>query len=514
MMTPDYTPETAPEPAFLRTESSLQLFDALPDPVIVTDLQLTIVDLNPAAEALFGYPGAILIAMSVHALTEDLDGIEPDIDESLLRGGAWRGELRMQTRCHGTRDIEATLLSVPDRPLKLLICHDITDHKEREQALWRRTEQDIASERRKQEFVAMLSHELRNPLAPITTSLALMRRTGISDPLLASSHAIIERQVAHLRHLVNDLLDAARIDNGKMVLSLALLPVQALIDQALETSRPEIRAAGHRLDVQAALAPALWLHGDLTRLAQALSNVFDNAAKFTPDGGIITLGCHSADGHVCITVSDSGPGISAAFQPRLFELFSQADETLARSDGGLGVGLSVTRQILALHGGSITVCSNGTGSKFTLRLPLARDMPQTTTGEPNVAPTPNARQGFRILLVDDNEDANESMAALLDMMEYDVRTATSGAVALTVAQEFAPQLILSDIGLPGMDGYQLAPALRRLAGERKVILVAATGYGHANDRARSEAAGFDHHLVKPLDADMLLEFVGSQADAY
>ena len=505
-------PGTAPS----RTAAALRLFDGLPDPVIVADDTSHIIDLNPAAERFFGYRRTELAAITIDSLLHGAGSLDADIGPLLESDDRWEGELQARTRRQGTRTVNATLLPGQDSAgsaTTLIICHDLTDQQEDEE---RQLEQGVQSAQREQKFVAMLSHELRNPLAPITSSLALMRHIGISDPRVASSHAIVERQVGHLSHLVDELLEVSRYHHGKIVLTPAALTLQALVTEAIDISRPAILAAGHRLDVPA--LPALALHGDLTRLVQALSNVLNNAAKFTPDGGIIKVGCVQHEGSVGISVTDNGAGIGATFQLRLFDLFSQADDTLSRSGSGLGIGLTITQQILALHGGSITVHSDGigAGSRFTLLLPCAdaTAVPVITTKGPYMESTTNIRQGFRILLIDDNEDANESMAALLELMDYEVRTATNSATALELTAQFEPQLILSDIGLPGMNGYQLAPALREIIGQRKVILVAATGYGNANDKQRSHVAGFDHHLVKPLDADMLLEFVARQAAGY
>ncbi|WP_344763028.1 hybrid sensor histidine kinase/response regulator [Actimicrobium antarcticum] len=506
--------------AVLRASSALALFEALPDPVVVIRGNSSVVDLNPAAEIFFGYQRSELTATTTLESLCNVCSLYDEINSALKDGNEWQGELRVGTRHRGLRTVNATLRRVflpshHDVALTLAVCHDITYRKELEKALLHQSEERIITDRRKNEFVAILSHELRNPLAPITNSLALMRTTGFSDPLLASSHAIIERQVAHLRQMVNSLVDIARLNTGKVAMTMAPLVWQHVIEQALEITAPKIRAAGHQLTLS--IAPsAIRINGDLTRLVQALANVLNNAAKFTPGGGMIAVTCGQIDGHAFVVVRDSGNGISAPFKPRLFELFAQADESLARSDGGLGVGLAITREIMTQHDGSISVHSDGVGcgSAFTLQLPLAREGPISPTRETSIGSDNTTAEGFRILLIDDNDDANESMAALLDMMGYVVSTARDGTSALTMATQFKPQLILSDIGLPGMDGYQLAPALRTACGDRKLILVAATGYGNANDRQRSQAAGFDHHLVKPLDADVLLDFLALQAAEY
>jgi signal transduction histidine kinase/CheY-like chemotaxis protein len=394
-------------------------------------------------------------------------------------------------------------------------CIDITEHKELEEALRTRTEELVLAGRRKDEFLAMLSHELRNPLAPIANSIAVMRTFDITDPLLASSLTIIQRQADHLHELVNDLLDVARVANGKINVSKEAITLDSVIDRALEISHPKIAMSAHTLEVLKPPGP-VYINGDLMRLAQALSNIVTNAAKFTPESGIIKLIAGQRHGQAFVTVRDNGLGISKGFQPRLFELFAQADESLVRTQSGLGIGLTIAHEIAILHGGTIEARSDGIGcgSEFTLYLPMALNHAADKKKELPVATAFTETREFRILLIDDNVDANESMGSLLKLLHYDVRAAKDAETGLDIAIAFKPHLILSDIGLPGMNGYQLAPALRKAAGARKMIIAAATGYGLASDRLRSQAAGFDYHLVKPIDADFLLDFVAQQFASY
>jgi CheY-like chemotaxis protein len=303
----------------------------------------------------------------------------------------------------------------------------------------------------------------------------------------------------------------ARVANGKITVNKVPICLDQVIDRAVEISHPKIAIYGHTLKISK-LPGQVHLAGDLVRLAQALSNVLNNAAKFTPSAGLITLAAGKSEGQVILTVSDNGVGISKDFQPRMFELFAQADESLARTESGLGIGLAMAREIVMLHGGSIEAHSDGPGcgSKVTLYLPALADCIPDKKRELQNARLPMANHDYRILLIDDNLDATESMGSLLKLLHYDVCTAQDAETGLQAAATFKPHLILSDIGLPGMDGYQLAPALRKAAGTRKMTLAAVTGYGLASDRARSLAAGFDYHLVKPLDADFLLDFVAQQ----
>jgi PAS domain S-box-containing protein len=394
-------------------------------------------------------------------------------------------------------------------------CIDITIQKDRENLLLARNATLTEEARQKDEFLAMLSHELRNPLAAIASSLAVMRNYHISDPLIAKNRSIIERQFESLSGVVNDLLDVARIANGKIGMVREAITIDAVIERALEISRPRIEAMSHTLKL---LRPpeTIATHGDVNRLGQALANLLNNAAKFTPQSGTLTLSAGLDGDRTFLRVQDAGVGINPAFRPRLFQLFAQDDSAEARTQGGLGIGLAVAREIVSLHGGTIEARSDGPGrgSEFTIYLPTDAS-PEQAEVKPAVAGAGvlENRQ-FRILLIDDNEDANESMGSLLKLLNYDVRTANDADSGLKAAVEFQPHLILSDIGLPGTDGYQLAPALRKAAGDRKLILAAATGYGLASDRSRSQAAGFDYHLVKPLDADSLLDFIAQQAAAY
>jgi PAS domain S-box-containing protein len=392
---------------------------------------------------------------------------------------------------------------------------DITTQKEREDLLLARNAGLTEEARQKDEFLAMLSHELRNPLAAIASSLAVMRNYHISDPLIAKNRSIIERQFDSLSGVVNDLLDVARIANGKIGMVREAITLDAVIERALEISRPKIEAMSHTLKISRP-SETIAIHGDINRLGQALANLLNNAAKFTPQSGTLSLYAGREDERTFLRVQDTGVGINPAFRPRLFQLFAQDDSAEARTQGGLGIGLAVAREIVSLHGGTIEARSDGPGrgSKFTIYLPTDAPPEQVDVAPAVTGGGVLENRQFRILLIDDNEDANESMGSLLKLLNYDVRTANDADSGLKAAVEFEPHLILSDIGLPGTDGYQLAPALRKAAGGRKLILAAATGYGLASDRSRSQAAGFDYHLVKPLDADSLLDFIAQQAAAY
>lgn len=452
---------------------------------------------------------------------QDLPAYQKAVEDATRLGTGCRTEYRLLRHDGRYRWIaeemepDAGATSASLSSCYLACCMDVTSQRERESLLRERNE-DLAREaREKDEFLAMLSHELRNPLAAIASALAVMRNYHIADPLVAKNRSILERQFDSLSGVVNDLLDVARLAHGKLSTTWEQTSLDAVIERAIELSGPRIEAHAHTLKVSRPAAPVA-LHGDSKRLAQAVSNLLNNAAKFTPPQGVITLSAGREGDRLFLRVQDNGSGIDPAFRPRLFQLFAQDDTASPRTQGGLGIGLAVSKAIAALHGGTIDVDSEGRGrgSSFTLYLPAESHPGETELSAPHQGAGVHHNEQFRILLIDDNEDANESMSSLLKLLHYDVRTANDADSALRTTKEFAPHLILSDIGLPGMDGYQLAPALRKAAGNRKLILAAATGYGLASDRSRSQEAGFDYHLVKPLDADALIDFIAQQAAAY
>jgi nitrogen-specific signal transduction histidine kinase/CheY-like chemotaxis protein len=356
---------------------------------------------------------------------------------------------------------------------------------------------DIAlqnANRRKDEFLAMLAHELRNPLAPIRNAAAILARTV---PEQADTYAVvtmIRRQADQLTRLVDDLLDVSRISQGRIELKQETLNVAPLVEQAFETVAPLFQ--GKRQDVS--LAPSyepLHVVGDVTRLVQSLVNVLTNAAKYTDRGGKIRIQTRGSPDDVFIEVSDNGVGISAELMPQIFELFVQGDRTLDRSEGGLGIGLAVVKKLIEMHGGQISARSEGLGrgSTFELRLPRARRRRLRTRGGQR------QRQRRRVMIVDDNVDAADSLGLLLGLEGHQTECAYSAAAALQRVTAFAPQVVLLDIGLPDIDGYEVARRLRALPGGAAMTLVAVTGYGQAEDRERALASGFQTHLVKPVD---------------
>jgi PAS domain S-box-containing protein len=376
---------------------------------------------------------------------------------------------------------------------------DITDRVELEAALRQ-------ADRRKDEFLAMLAHELRNPLAPVRAALQVLRAAGSGHPDADQAAAMIERQVWTLARLVDDLLDVSRITRGKVRLRKEPVDLAVVVARAVEAARPLLEANRHALEVSLPEGPVP-LEADATRLEQVFANLLNNAAKYTEPGGSVRLSAERRGGEVVVRVRDSGCGIPAEVLPHVFDLFTQADRTLDRSQGGLGVGLTLVKGLVEMHGGSVAAHSDGPGQGSELVVCLPAGPATGGRGEPEGRPaTPRplapARR-LRVLVVDDNRDAAVSLAMLLRLWGHEARTAHDGPSALKAALSYRPEVVLLDIGLPGPDGYEVARRLRAVLSPAAVRLVAVTGYGQEEDRRRSREAGFDAHLVKPAALDEL-----------
>ncbi len=357
----------------------------------------------------------------------------------------------------------------------------------------------LVAGRRRDELLALLGHELRNPLAPIVAALDLIRLRG-GGPA-GRELEVIERQVQHLRRLVNDLLDVARLARGAVTLERTSVKVEDAVTDALDASEHMLTVRKHRVTVE--ISAGLRIDADPTRVTQVLSNLIANAAKYTAPGGEIIVRALVTESAAVISVTDNGRGIASELLPHLFELFTQGPQAGARADGGLGLGLAIVKNLVELHGGSVSAASDGAGqgTEVVLRWPLASD-----------AATPPARRAIahsprRILLVDDNVDAAETLADMLRLLGHEVMVAHNAIAALETAETAKPQLVLLDLGLPVVDGYELAQQLRAHPELAQVSLIALTGYGTESDRQRSKRAGFDHHLVKPLDPDLLAKLL-------
>jgi len=366
------------------------------------------------------------------------------------------------------------------------------------------------ADRRKDEFLATLAHELRNPLAPIRNAAGVLR-TGTADRAdQTSGWVIIERQIAHMSHLLDDLLDVNRISRGKIVLRRRHVALAEVVQVAVETSRPLIERGGHQLLVELPESPVI-LDADPVRLAQVFSNLLNNAANYTPDGGHVRLVARVEGDQVSVSVRDTGIGIAPEMLPQVFEIFSQVEPARERARSGLGIGLSLVRGLTALHGGTVEARSEGAGagSEFVVRLPLA-------TGATAAGATPEAQDGnapiapMRLLIVDDLPDAADSLAMLLQTKGHEVRVAYNGEDAIAASAEFRPDVVLLDIGMPDMNGYEVCRRIRAGQDGNGMALVALTGWGQEEDRRRSELAGFDAHLVKPVDPDALLGWLATR----
>jgi signal transduction histidine kinase len=406
-------------------------------------------------------------------------------------------------------DVYAAPLGEPDNRLVGVFLRDITEETARNEALQQLADDLAAANRRQSEFLATLAHELRNPLAPVRTGLDLLRIGADKPSVLAKVRPMMERQVDHLVHLVDDLLDVARINSGKVELKMADVPLKDVLLRAVEMTLPGIEARRHSFTLDIA-DEAMLVHADATRLAQVVGNLLSNAAKYTTVGGSITLQACREDGHARITVRDSGIGIPAEALPRIFDMFTQVGRHPEQETGGLGIGLHLVKQMTELHGGSARAESAGPaqGSLFVIELPLATAglaLGQAGIGAAQAAgPRP-----LRILLADDNDDAVDLLREILELDGHQVEVAGNGLAALETAATFLPDIAFLDIGMPGLNGYEVARRLRTMPALAHAHLVAVTGWGTQEDRARSEAAGFDGHLTKPVELDALKAFIAA-----
>ncbi len=396
-------------------------------------------------------------------------------------------------------DLYAFKVGGPDSRTIAVLFTNITERRTAEHKLQEQALALVDQDRRKDEFLAMLGHELRNPLAPISNALQLLRLQENGTPLQLKARTIIERQVGQLNRLVDDLLEVSRITTGRVQLRQERIVVSGVVERALETVQPLIARHRHQLTVTLPTAP-VWLYADAARLEQVLVNLLGNAAKYTEDGGRIGLTLKQEGDEAVLRVKDTGIGIDAPLLPRIFDLFTQAERSLDRSQGGLGIGLCLVQRLVELHGGTVTATSVvGQGSEFVVRLPVMLNPALPVPLPPGVAMTLPTDNSCRVLVIDDNVDVAESLAMLLTFSGHEARMAHDGRSALEAALEFRPDLVLLDIGLPGLSGFEVAKQIRREPTLAPIVLVAMTGYGLETDRQRSRDAGFDHHLVKPAD---------------
>ncbi len=467
------------------------------DAVVSKDLDGTILSWNAGAERIFGYTPDEAIGKPITLI------IPPErlAEEHEILGRLRRGErvehFETVRVAKGGRRIDTSLTVSPVRDAEgrvvgaSKVARDITDRRRAEEAL-------KEADRRKDEFIALLAHELRNPLAPIRNGLQVLR---LSDDLgvRERSQEVMDRQLGHMVRLIDDLLDVSRISQNKMELRRSRVLLAEAVGSAVETARPLIDAAGHELTVSLPPDP-VYLDADLTRLAQVFANLLTNSAKYTERGGRIWLTATPAGGEVAVTVRDTGIGIPAAALPTVFDKFSQVGRSVERSTGGLGIGLALVKGLVEMHGGSVTVASEGPGrgTEFTVRLPALATDPQPYHHDPGRRVGRVTGPVRRILVVDDNRDSAGTMAEMLVILGHQVRTAHDGVEAVEAVEQFRPQVVLMDVGMPRLNGFEATRRIRAQAWGRAMTIVALTGWGQEGDRLRSKEAGCDGHLVKPV----------------
>ena len=440
-------------------------------------------DATPMARVLMG---EIPFARDVEAVIERPDGSRITVISNVVPLTNAQGEMTGAINCF----------------------YDITERSEMERQLQEQAQALTELDSRKDEFLAMLSHELRNPLAPLSNAVHMLRLQKNEDAVQRQARGIIERQVGQLKHLIDDLLEISRITTGRVRLRLERIAISGVVERALETVQPLVTQRRQALTV--ALPPQpVWLQADAARLEQVVVNLLTNAAKYTDEGGQIWLSVRQEDDAAVLRVRDTGVGIAPELLPRIFDLFTQAERSLDRSQGGLGIGLSLVQRLVKLHGGTVEVSSvPGQGSEFIVRLPTMPARLRTLPAQ-SVATAPASGRSCRVLVVDDNHDAAESMAQLLAMNGHEVCVAHDGPAALEAVQKFQADLVLLDIGLPGLSGLEVAKRIRQIPALADVTLVAMTGYGQETDHRNSKEAGFDHHLVKPANFNEISRILAS-----
>lgn len=382
--------------------------------------------------------------------------------------------------------------------------HDDAERRRLMAELRDRTTELAESERRKTEFIATLAHELRNPLAPLRNALQIMRKASDNAISMAQLRAMMERQLEQLVHLVNDLLDSARVSSGQMTLKKERVALQDILQAAVEASEPLRMTTKNVLTLQVPIEQ-IYLEADATRLTQVFTNILNNAAKYSAAGGPITLHVESGETQVRIDIADAGVGIAREALNRIFDMFTRVGRDAKNTDAGLGIGLSLARRLVEMHDGDLVASSEGLGkgSHFLITLPVTESAYEESTTAENQPDAGGSRAPIRALIVDDNIDAAVSLSLLLQLGGHATRLAHDGPEALKAAAELKPDIMLLDLGLPGMDGYEVARSIRRMPGLSRMVLVAVTGWGGAEDRLRTKQAGFDEHLTKPVDISMI-----------
>jgi PAS domain S-box-containing protein len=476
------------------------------DVIISKTLQGIIRTWNATAERVFGYTAEEAIGQSITLIIpQDRLHEETEILSRISRGERVEHyETVRQAKDGRLINISLMISPVRDAEGQIIgaskIARDITAQKQAEEVLKTAIEALQEADRRKDEFLAVLAHELRNPLAPLRNGLQVMRLAAGDAALVANTREMMERQLSHMVRMIDDLLDVSRIRSNKMELRRSRVSLADVVSSAVETVRPALEAAGHELTVTLPPEPIL-LDADLTRLAQVFGNLLHNSAKYTERGGRIWLTATREGGEVSVAVRDTGIGIPAHALPAIFDLFSQVDRSMERSAGGLGIGLALAKGLIEMHGGSVAAASpgvRGEGSTFTVRLPVLPSRAEGAAAAAAAKPDSSAPKRC-ILVVDDNVDSASSMAMMLELLGNEVHTAHDGLEAVALAEELRPQVVLMDIGMPKLNGYGATRRIREQPWGREMKIIALTGWGQDLDRAKSQEAGCSGHLVKPVD---------------
>ncbi|HEV7137119.1 MAG TPA: PAS domain S-box protein [Steroidobacteraceae bacterium] len=486
------------------------IIDSSDDAIASKTLEGIVTSWNPAATRLFGYQPAEIIGKPITTvIPPELHAEEAEILARLKRGERIDHYETVRLAKDGHRiDISLSISPVKGRDGTTVaaskIARDITQRKRIERLL-------READQQKDEFLATLAHELRNPLAPICAAAELLKNAKSLAPELRAATAILERQARHMTHLVDDLLDISRITSGRIRLQQDAVELGELVKSLIETHRHSLQAARHEANLALPDAP-VHVSGDRVRLTQILSNLLHNAVKYTPPGGRIEIALHTEDRQAIVSVRDNGIGIPAERLKHIFEPFAQLDTSYRHGDGGLGIGLMLAKKLVGLHGGSIEARSagRGQGTEFLIRLPIITPAPaKHTSASPRAA---ESSASCRVLIADDNHDAAVSLSMLLQALGHDTRVVHDGIEALEEAELFRPEVVLLDIGMPRLDGYETARRLRSRPWAAATRIVAVTGWGQETDRQRAKEAGFDRHLVKPVNLDALSELVSSACE--
>jgi PAS domain S-box-containing protein len=489
------------------------IMNAAQDGIIALNEAGVILTANPAAAQMFGHESRVLIGRSADSVMPGIQAILGENSDSWSSGVG--GEIVATVRELAGRRSDGSAVPLElslskcsaAKPFEYIaIVRNITRRKALENELKERVQELRHADRRKDEFLATLSHELRNPLAPMRNAVTILQRLKLLENDANWCCQIIDEQLSQMNRLIEDLLDASRIARGSLLLRKEQVDFNTILRQTVESYRPAVEAAGHRLTIDTPQGEVP-LVADGTRLTQIFGNLLSNAIKFSDPNGEIYLRARCLENELVVAVKDSGIGIAADFLPHVFEMFRQADGTMGRSRGGLGIGLALVQTLVELHGGKVEVFSAGPGqgSMFTVRLPLSVKSIFTAAenGREKIIAATAEPRAKRVLVLDDNRLQAQSLGRLLELWGCEVRVTHDGPGALEALTEFSADAALIDIGLPGMNGYEVACRIREQPQSRRMMLIAQTGWGRDSDREKTERAGFDHHLTKPIDHQLL-----------